>query len=629
MILFFAGVWEASKIEFDFSPRAIFMTQDPELDFLDDFETKFTPSDNIIYILFKDNKSIFNYTALKAISNITNDIEKITGVDKVLSITNSSIFEGSEDGFNIINPLETIPQDKKELKKIEQEITSEPLLEGQIISKNAKATSIIIQLLPDYDTDKTTRPIINKINEIVSQNKNGDETFLGGLLVISKAYADILKHDLIVFTALSLLISFIVLFIIFRNIKGIYIPISVVMISTTLSVALMAITGQKLNVLNNIIPPFLLVYGLADSIHQINRYYEEVGKGHHKMASLKNMLAAMTLACLMTSVTTAAGFGANYTAQISIVKKFGLLAAGAVLIAYIVTIIFVPVALSFHKEPKSGIKKDLDSGFMGKVLVWISKVNDKHRRLVLLLTLLFTILAIWGTSKVKVEYRMLQELKSTHPVSIANQEMEDNMSGVIPLEIAVYSDEEGEMKNPELLKEMDKLTTFIKKQPGVTNVLNFMDLIKRMNKAFHNEDPKYYTIPDNRNLIAQYLLLYSMSGGEDITGRILTEDYSKMRISIALKDVGSEAFFKLLKRIKDYQKTLNIPKGITIHYTGSSVIVNKALKHVIWDLLDSFAVAFILVFLLVFIEFSSIRLAALSMVPTVLPMIFTTAIMGF
>lgn len=629
IIIFLVGAWYGKDVQFDFSPRTIFMTKDPELEFLDQFEKTFSPSDNLVYVLLLHPEDVFNRKSLLAIKEMTDEIENLDGIDNVLSLTNANLIKGSQEGFTIVTPLENIPDDNKKLKEIEKEFLSEPLVVKQLVSKDAKATVIIAQFDSEHQEDESRRPIIEKIEKIARAHSDDFKIYFGGLPVISKAYADILRHDLIVFTSLAMLINIIVLILIFKNFHGVIIPLGVVLISTTLTMALAVLTGQKLNALNNIIPPFLLVYGLADSIHQINRYYEEVPKFPVKIDAIRSMLAAMALACLMTSVTTAVGFAANYTAKISIVKKFGLLAAGGVMIAYVVTIIFVPSMLSFFKKPEVWIKKELDKGLLGKFLVWISRVNERHTRLVLLLAIFTVFLAILGITKMRIEHRMLQELKRNHPVSVANRMMEQHLSGVIPLEIAVYSDEPDRMKDPDLLKKLDRLEEFIEKQDGVSNVISFMDLLKRMNQAFHNDDPKYYKIPDSRNLIAQYLLLYSMSGGQDLTGKLLTEDYSKMRISIRTKDYGSKWFFSLLNRIKKFQKKLNIPKDVKIHYTGSSLIVNKALEHVVKDLMSSFIVAFFLVFLLVFIEFGSIRLAALSMIPTTLPMIFTMGFMGF
>ncbi len=629
MILFILSALVARKVQFDFSPKTIFMTKDPELDFLEKFEETFSPSDNLVYVLLLHDKNVFNYESLKAIQKMTQEIENLEGIDNVLSLTNANLIEGTQDGFNIVTPLENIPKDPKELKKIEERFLHEPLVVKQLISRDAKATVIIAQFDSEHTEDNQRKPIIEKIEKIVKANRDHLKVYFGGMPVISKAYADILKHDLIVFTSLAMLINIIVLILIFRNFHGVIIPLGVVIISTIMTIALAVITGQKLNALNNIIPPFLLVYGLADSIHQINRYYEEVPRYPKKLDAIRAMLAAMALACLMTSVTTAVGFAANYTAKISIVKKFGLLAAGGVMIAYVVTIIFVPSMLSFFKKPDIWIKRELESGLLGKILVKISGINERHTRLVLLLAILTVALSILGITHMRIEHRMLQELKADHPVSVANRTMEKHLSGIIPLEIAVYSNEPDRMKDPELLKKLDKLEEFIEKQEGVSNVISFMDLLKRMNQAFHNDDPKYYKIPDDKNLIAQYLLLYSMSGGQDLTGKLITEDYSKMRISIRTKDYGSKWFFNLLKKVKRYQKQLKLPPDVKIHYTGSSLIVNKALDHVVKDLMSSFIVAFFLVFLLVFIEFGSVRLAALSMIPTTLPMIFTMGFMGF
>ncbi len=629
MIIFIWGAWVGRKVQFDFSPKSIFITKDPELQFLEHFEQIFSPSDNLVYVLLLHKKSIFNRESLLSIKEMTEKISNLDGIDNVISITNASLLEGSQESFTVTTPFEEIPKSQKEINKIAQKFLKEPLVIGQLLSKDAKTTVLVAQFDNEHEEDEQRRPIINKIEKIAKFHRDQFRIYFGGLPVISKAYADILKHDLVVFTTLAMLINIIVLLLIFRNLHGVVIPLTVVLLSTTLTTTLAVLTGQKLNALNNIIPPFLLVYGLADSIHQINRYYEEVPKYKSKLDSIRSMLAAMALACLMTSVTTAVGFGANYTAKISVVKHFGLLAAGGVLIAYVVTIIVVPSMLSFFKKPPEKIKKELDRGFLGKILVGISRFNERHQRLVLLLALLTFVLSVWGILLMKQESRMLQELKSNNPVNVANRMMEQHLSGIVPLEIAVYSDESDRMKDPNLLAKLDKLEQYIESEDGVSTVISFMDLIKRMNQAFHNDNLRYYRIPDNRNLIAQYLLLYSMSGGQDLTGKLVNEDYSKMRISIRTKDYGSIWFFNLLRKIKNYQKKLHLPKDVKIHYTGSSLIVYKALNHVVKDLMASFIVAFLLVFLLVFIEFGSLRLAALSMVPTTLPMLFTMGFMGF
>jgi predicted RND superfamily exporter protein len=229
---------------------------------------------------------------------------------------------------------------------------------------------------------------------------------------------------------------------------------------------------------------------------------------------------------------------------------------------------------------------------------------------------------------VEIESYVLEELSEDNPVVRANHVMEQEMAGVFSFQVQVRAGEEGGCLDPDFLREVDALESFIASQPWIRKTLSVVDLIKEMHQAMHGGDPDYYRVPETRELVAQYLLLYGMSGDQEDLDLLITPDHSTLRISSLGVDMGTTNFFALKERTEQRAAGLFVPPA-SARVTGKSLVAQNALNNIIRDMLTSLFTAFVIISVTISILYRSLKLGLISMVPNVIPLIFTLGFMGF
>jgi len=629
MCLLLAGsIYQIRKIRADFSLEALFLSNDAEATFFEEFKERFEESDRDIIVLLQ-GETLFHPDGLTLIHRLTEALEKVDGLEKILTVLNAPLIEGTEDGVRIESLEELISSKPSEIRGLKQKAIDNPIFRRSLVSEDGKTIAVLARLAPYVQTEKQKGPVVEAV-------KSTTELIVGepfsahfsGMPVIQDEYTSKGLREVWMFFVLSACVLCIFLFITFRNALGLYVPQLTVITSVVYLLGLMSLLGQELNVISNVIPSLLLVYGIADSIHLINRYYEELDKGLLKKEALIVTVRRMGIACFMTSFTTTIGFLSLYTASIRIIETFGLFSGIGILIAYVVTILLIPILLSLRPAPKRKWKEHKGDDAIEKVMVYVGRLNERHPKILITLGIvLFSISAIL-CARVNIESYILQELSEESPVVRANHIMENEMMGILPYQIQISAGAEGLAFEPHFLARADQLESFVASQPWIRKTYSVTDILKEMHQSMNGGDPAFYRIPETRELVAQYLLLYGMSGNQEDLDLLVTPDGSYLRLACQGVDMGTHNYFELKRRTEEKAASLFEPPE-DCHVTGSSLLATRALNNIIRDMLVSFFSAFGIILLTVSLLYRSIRAGLITVIPNVIPLVFTMGFMGF
>jgi len=627
ILLFATSVYGIFQLRADFSFETIFLSEDKEARFFDEFKERFEESSRDIVVMIQGD-GLFRREGMGRVLALTEKIEELDGIEKVVNVFNAPSIQGTEDGV-IIEPLaEEVPDTEAEAEAIREKALDNRLFHRMFSSEDGNTLALLARLAPDIQTEKQKRPVIATIQDL-SRQMMGDHfsLFFSGIPTIQKEYTDQGLSDMRKFFALSAAIVCFFLYVTFRNMAGLYLPQATVITSVVLLLGLMSLCHQKINLINNVIPSLLLVYGIADSIHLLHRYYEELGKGLGKREALLVTIRHMALACFMTSITTAVGFFSLTTATIHIIKTFGLFAGMGIIIAYLVTILLLPILLSLHPKPKRKGKIWKGEGLLEQILAFMGRLNEHHPKKLLASGMILFALSAYFCTRVNIESYILEELTEDNPIVLSNHVMEKEMMGVFPYQIQVSAGEEGGALDPDFLRRVDELERFIASQPWILKTLSVVDILKEMNQAMHDGNPAFYRVPSSRELVAQYLLLYGMSGNQEDLDVLLTPDNTFLQISCSGTDMGTHNYFTLKRRTEEKAAALFSPPR-DVHVTGRSLLAQNALSNVIRDMLVSIFTAFGIICITVSILYRSIRVGLISMLPNIIPLVFTMGFMG-
>ena len=624
----------ALDVAFDFSPRSMFLTWDPEIEYLAEFREEFGDEDRFVFVVAVSPDTVFTASRLAQIDAISTELDQIEEVDKVLSLTTVPLVRG-QPGYVEVRPfIEEIPEDPSELATLATEATGYRLFVRRLVSTDSQAAGIMVSLGSGLSDEKARRPTIKAIEEVVSRHQGQAELdlYVNGLPVVQRSYAVLMQSDLFRSVGISAIAMLLALFVLFRNVLGAVVPLATVLVAVVWSVGIMQMRAIPFNIINAVVPTLLMVIGVSDAIHLVSRYYEELGAGKEKWTAIRDALREVGAACFLTSFTAAAGFYSLVVAKVDIIKELGRTASIGIGLAFAVIILAVPLLLLAAPKPSPRQTKHIDSGPISRILRWNLHIVTHHPMRVVAVTFVVAVVAAFGALRLEAQSFLLEEIRSSHPISIANKVQEEHLSGVLPVVIDIRTDRPNGALDPVLLRRQRDIIEALVADPRIGQASGLSDLIVEMNHVLRGEED----IPQTQMAVERTLLLYENSEDSSFLDDLTNFDRSRAPIFLTFRDVGSAAYFDWYHHWVGNQKKGTpgaladmFPPDVSVKVTGAGVIANRALNNIIRDMMASLSLAFLLIFLAMTILFRSLRIGVFVMLPNVLPLLLLSGMMGW
>jgi len=615
----------AIKVQFDNTIETYFLPRDIQdyRQFLDQFG-----SDELIVIAFSAEEDIFNAEDLALIDRLTRKIEDLPNVRRVLSLTNAQIVWGDSESINFDPLIEALPVPEEELPLVRQRAFRDPFIPGTVLSADGHYTAIVVEvehIIGEFDYKVT---LLNQIKALLDREKERTPRtfYLGGGPVLDEAIFRYNEEDQSRYIPIMLLIMVAIIFTMFRRVGIVVMPLVVVFLSLIWTYGFLVLLGYKINIISTIITPLLMAVSVADSIHIMAEYIQEHGEhpARHReciITAFENLFAPIT----MTSVTTIVGLLSLTSANLVPIRQFGIVGAFGVLAAYGITLFFLPVLLTLIPAPKAAHRKVIRAGFTTRLLRGLGRWQPKRALIILGLTLLLLIPAIVGITRVSVGTNSLDYFKRGDPVRKQTEWIDRNLGGSISLEFYVDGGKVDALKDPDLLRKMDRFQTYLKGIPGITGVFSAVDLVKALNRAFFEGDSAAFTIPDSRAGISQEYLL--VQGSDEVT-TIVSDDYSTGRISARVAMAKSQLLAEQMPEIQQRVATL-FNATAKVKPTGLVHLMHQMETYLLTTQIRSFLIAFGIILLCMMVLLRSVKMGLLAIIPNILPILFTLALMPF
>lgn len=572
---------------------------------------------------------------------------------KVNSLFTIENLKGTEYGLSVAPLIKKLPESDEHLMQTEEDVLANDLFNNIFISSDVRSALIALELAFSESDMDLLRPLYYKIEDIIDSETGPEKIYLGGTPVLWFLEHKLLNKDFnflfpIVFVAIMFL-----LLIFFKRLQGVYLPMMIVGVSVIWSLGLMSILNIKLSVIGNVIPVVLTATGTADAIHILFQYYGELTKGLPKKAALEKTMERLSKPVVMTSITTIAGFASLASSEIPMIRDFGIFTSIGIFIAMILSLTFVPAALTLSKDPR--VKKiftqeadRIDDGIFNKCGVVL-----ESRRWVFLPIIVIVICAVvFGASRVVIQYSPTELFKAGSDIRKAHNFFNKNFAGVTGLNVVLESNKDNAFKTPELLEKMNVLQMKITEHNQVGKAISIVDYVKRMNFVMHDEDESYNRIPqsvekvtdfewvevDGKEIvreqdfevtgydqISQYLLLYEGAGGRDLS-KVIDDKYKEANINVFLKTDNSTTNKDIIKTIGMYCKEM-FTNDISVSFSGVSTLFIDLADMIIKGQLLSIAISIGIVFIMIVLMIRSLLFGALGILPIIFTVLCNFAIM--
>ncbi len=517
---------------------------------------------------------------------------------------------------------------EEEASELAAAILSSPLLVGRLIDEDHTVAGIALQL---HELDpKEMRRAMDELRDSLERAEFQDiKVHVGGLPYLRSVIVSKMREDNLRLIPLTVLVCLILLTLSFRWMPGVLLPLAAVAITALVTVGGMGLFGEPMNILNNVIVPLLIIIGISDATHLIQRYRDEVHTDDDpdRQAAGRRTVRAIAVACMLTSATTAVGLGSLVVSRTVMLRHFGITAGLGVMVSYVVIITFVPAVLTWATPPKrADIRKErtsmftnVTSGLVARLLRW--------RWAVLGATALFTVGAGYVASQITVDHALLDQFDESDPVYTTTLLIEEKLAGVRPLEVVLVSTEEDHFMDPKMVQKIQRIRNWAALRPEIIRSLSYGDML-RESYALLADDPSVRSEYFKSKKQVKGLVTMMSQRQPSPLSAWLTEDGKKARIQFKLRDVGAQATMRFLDVLENViDGTLRGEDTVSVSYTGEAYTGSRGQAAVVNDLLGSLLVAVVIIFLLLAFFFRSIRLGLLSIPPNLIPLVATMAYM--
>ncbi len=552
-------------------------------------------------ITFKNSNVLSDYSSgpYSAIQSIIDDIYQFN--DKTNHFGEGFTINSINDCYDIINDdnYVSIPLTLELINKN----CDNPIL----ITRDLENTKLILNTNADF-----SRENINDLVKVIENNEyikySSWDWHEAGLPILRTRYVELVEYERGIFIPLAFLIAAITLIWIFRQIKMLVISLTSILISLIWVSGIMALSNISINVISYLTFNLLMIIGVSDAIHLLMKYHEEINKNNNKRSALEVVIEKIGSALFLTSFTTAVGFMSLSITNIRILQEFGVIMGVGIGILFIITIIIMPIMLLYIGIPEKTHINRLILKRKKSLSFQSLKAVQQYPKVIILISSLILMLSVYGIYQIDSNVTVLGDLKPSNKLYKDITFVEENFGGTLPLEIVVSS-----IGTP-LSKDL-----YLK-----TNATNTID------------DSNFYTKINNFMVkLDTYENIKSVTGYWNIDGslnaqqkRYTNKDRTEIRISCGIENIDSNQADWLKKSIiNDYIEIFETENGLKV--TGSTLLALKMNRYLIASLLNSFIIAFIVIFISMNILFRSVKLSLVSIIPNIIPLLFAGAVMGF
>jgi predicted RND superfamily exporter protein/outer membrane lipoprotein-sorting protein len=613
----------AGRLEFANNYRAFFSDENPELTAFENLQATYTKNDNFIFVIESDNEDAFSANTLKAVEQLTAEAWRIPYAIRVDSITNFQHSYGFDDDLVVEDLFRDVGQlDIAERQRRGEIALNEPLLRDQLITPDGSVTAVNVVLqYPEQSLTEVPEAVAHArdLRDQFETQIPGLNISLTGVSMLNNAFAETGMSDLGTLVPVMFGVILALTLLILRSPAATFVTLAIIVLSSMVGMGWAGFMGIKLTPISGSAPIIILTLAIADSIHILLSLRKAMRDGMDKSDAIAEALRLNFLPVSITSITTVIGFLALNFSDSPPFWHLGNITAVGIFAAWAFSITLLPALISIvpYRVNQSD-DMDRSERIMAQLADFV--IANPRRLLFSLGTLTLVMMAFIPTTAFNDQWTRYfdDSIEFRRETDQALQHF-----GMYPIEFSVPAQTSGGVSDPEYLAHLERFTIFLREQPEVAHVYSLSEIMKRLNKNLHGDDEAYYRIPKNRELGAQYLLLYELSlpYGLDLNDRI-NIDKSATRVSATLGDVNSIQTRRFLANT-DAWMAENLPEWMQTKPTSAQVMFTYIAERNVDNMVTGTIIAIAAIAVVLMLALQSFQLGLLSLVPNGLPILTT------
>ncbi len=597
------------------------------------FTKRFSQDGNVLVLGISDS-NLYSYPTFAQWYTLGNELKAVDGIDSVFSEAHlyTLLKNEKERKFEVSKVVSRRPESEAEVDSLRRVIKSLPFYKDILYNDSTKASLMMLFVNRDKFNSEERVDVVDEVERITQNftDETGLQVHLSGLPYIRTIQTAKIKAELGLFVGLAAAVTALLMLLFFRSFRVMFISLTVVIIGVIWSLGFISLFGFQLTILMGLIPPLIIVIGVPNSVFLLNKYHNEFRIHGNQIKALNRVIHKVGNAAFMTNATTAMGFATFIFTRSAMLKNFGIIASINILCVFMLSVIIIPCVFSFIPPPRTRHTKHLDRTWVDKMLKVIILLVTQHRRKVYLAVFAVVLASAYGVTKIEATGNIVDDLPKEDRIITDLHFFERNFAGVMPLEILVNTLDSSKVTGLKALRKIEQLQDTLHQYHEISRSLAITDAIKFAKQAYYNGAPERYSLISGyeQSFIAPYL----RGGGGDaasISHMFLDSTQQITRITAQIADIGTTELDSLMSDLKPKVFEIFPRDKYKVTLTGTSIVFLNGTNYLIQNLFVSLAIAIVVIGLMMALLFNSFRMVVVSLIPNLIPLLFTAGLMGY
>jgi len=625
------------RAHIDNSLESIVPANDPDREFLVDVIHSFGSDESVILAL--STTGGLSREAINTTAQLVEEMKDTPGVTRVISPFTVPLITSSKDIIDLRSALDRKELDRDKLAAI---IDQDAVLAGYLfrlsndnvatwaVSAELGAKSAVRSAKEEKKGDRQfgvsqemRAELVRKAEKAASLLPSDWEVHITGVPYIKIRLTEYIRNNVAIYGVLVLILLSVFLFLVHGTFMGVILPLLTVFFAVIWTMGLLVVMGQSINIYTSMIPTLLLFIGITNSIHIIACYQQELTSERENSNVVKSMVHMMATPCLMTSVTTAAGFATLSISNVVLIRILGIYMAVGILFSLLISFTLIPASLSLLEQKQYLSMKFNLFRWLPQSLANLMTLVSRQKCVILFGTALVSLGAIVGLMRLEVETHYLNYFRKSDPISRAIRFIESRLTGATVMDVVLKLHSDGGLDSIATMDEIRLIEDELRSFPEVVRVLSPRHPLISLHRALTGS--RSDELPTDVSLLSQELFLLENSLEGDPLRGLYDESSGRVRIRSFMLSVPSRRMMEMSKKIT---VMLNAKFPGRARITGTTPLFLKTMDEIVWGQLRSFVVIFSIVLLVMTILMRSLKIGIISMIPNVLPIFCVIGFMG-
>ncbi|OUV72706.1 MAG: hypothetical protein CBC83_05875 [Flavobacteriales bacterium TMED123] len=626
-------LYQAKSVKLSYQMAKILPKNSAEFKDYENFKHHFGDNKNTM-VIGVINPNIFELSNYNAWVNLTHELNDIPGVESTTSIDDLSLLvkDSVQKSFNTIPWYKKEDQSQEAFNKSVDQLMAQPFYKDLFYNDESKASLMLVSINKEILKTKEREGLIQLIHqkgEVFAQKQNLTLHY-SGLPYIRTVNSIQIKKEISLFIILTLLITALILYLFFRSARVTLICMFVVITGVIWSFGSMAIFGFEISIIMALVPPVIVVIGIPNCIFLLNKYHKEFKRHKNKIKAISRIINKVGNITLLTNLSTASGFAAFVLTKSQTLKEFGLIASMNIMLIFLFSLILIPIALSYFDPPKRKHTQHLDKKWIKYAVNTLIHLVQHKRTQIYIVTILVVTLGVFGIFQIRTTGNLTDDLPKSGVLYKDIKFFENHFSGVMPTEILLESKKKNGVMKLSVLQKIAALQTVLDSFPEISRTISIADFAKYSKQSFYNGDSSFYMLPNTQE--KSWILSYAKGMQEDnkLSEIPFTDSLNQItRISMRMADISTPRLDSLMEFLQPKINKIFDSEKYNVSMTGSSIVFLNGTKYLVRNLFTSLFLVIVLISIFMAWMFNSFRMVVVSLVPNLIPLLLTAAIMGY